>query len=201
MSHSSKPRVVRKHKPGRIYRLHNYREAFPLLMEDFEQRCAYSMVHVKGIAESQMHVDHHDPRLKRASPYENLFPACAICNMAKSDRPNDEERRNGLRLMNPCSETEYGNEIFEDPQTHELVGTTDIASYHIDILDLNNPALVYQRSERSQLLDLMRRPVFLNQQRSVSDPSAGAIVQAFIGLIAYKIPEIPPPPGGLAKQG
>ena len=163
-------------------------------MEDFKERCAYSMMHLKAVAEKQMHVDHHDPRLKKASPYKNLFPAYAVCNLAKGDRPDDEDRRNGMRLLNPCEETEYGEHIFEDPTSHELVGTSALAIFHIEILDLNNPTLVAAREERALIVNLLRRPIEVLNNTNFNDAGFLGILEGFRALLRFKIPEIPAPP-------
>lgn len=194
MSLSSKPRVQRKNSSKKLYKPHQCRKLLPLLLEDFAERCAYSLMHVKQVGESQVEVDHHDSRLKRLSPYHNLFPAYALCNRAKSDRPDDEDRRNGMRLLNPCEEQDYDAQIFEDPQSHLLVATTAEADYHIEILDLNNPALVEQRRERAVLEKLKGMRVQFKPSRSISSPEAAVQAAAFTSLLKYKIPPIKPPP-------
>jgi hypothetical protein len=139
-----------------------------------------------------MHVDHHNPKLKRRSPYANLFPAYSVCNMSKGDTwPAPSE---GVRFLNPCSETEYGVEIFEDPKTHELIGTTDNARYHILMLDLNNDSLVHQRAERSKLLGLFRRPAVCKPSSPARDKAAAVVGTTILEILSTKIPEIPPPP-------
>lgn len=193
MSSSLKPRVVRKHAPKQIFKTTNYRGTLPWLLEDFEQRCAYSLVHVKGIGSSQMHVDHHNPKLKKKSPYSNLFPAYALCNMAKGDTwPEPKQRQKGIRFLNPCSEPDYNFQIFEDPDTHLLVATTPAADYHITMLDLNHPALVEQRRERSVFEKIVNLPVVCKS--SLSDAAAASILGAFLEILRTKIPNILPPP-------
>lgn len=165
-----------------------------MLMQDFEERCAYSMIHVNGIGKSQMHIDHHDPLKKASSPYSNLFPAYSICNMAKRRRPNAEDFRKGLRLLNPCKEVDYGEQIFEDPVTHHVIGVNAVAKFHIDILDLNNPALVNNRKERSTILELLSRPLGIKDGTAISDPGLASVVSSFAQLLKYKIPSIAEPP-------
>lgn len=194
MSLSSKPRVQRKHKSKKLYKPHECRKLLPWLLEDFLERCGYSLMHVKQTSERQMEVDHHDARLKKLSPYDNLFPAYSLCNRAKSDRPDDIDRRLGIRILNPCKETDYNEQIFEDPTTHELVATTPEADYHIEILDLNNPGLVEQRRERAVLTKMLGLSVQFSPVHSVSDPEAAAVLTAFAALLRYKIPPIDPPP-------
>lgn len=160
------------------------------MMADFDQRCAYSMVHVKAIAEGQMHVDHFDPSMKRVCGYDNLFPAYAVCNMAKSDTPPPE----GMRFLNPCREMDYGEQIFEDPKTHELKGAHAVADWHILMLDLNNPALVHQREERAVLRRLMTTGVMQRPWRYGETAELLEICTLLKGFMERKIPDIPPPP-------
>lgn len=198
MSTSSKPRVVRKHKIRKHFSRWNYRAAIDRLLEDFDNRCAYSLVHVKQVGKSAIHVDHHNPKLKRKSPYANLFPAFSVCNQSKGDTWPDPQA--GVRFLNPCVETEYGTEIFEDPNTHELIGTTDNARYHILMLDLNNETLVHQRAERSILLGLFHQPAICNPSSPARDGAAAIVGTKVMEILRTKIPEIPPPPSGRIDQ-
>jgi len=101
-----------------------------------------------------MEIDHFDPTLKgsRRHRYENLFPATHHCNNAKRDNwPTAGDRRNGLRILNCCEEEDYGVHLFEDPDTHLLVGGTPAGHYHIEVCDLNAPHFVRERRLRSTL--------------------------------------------------
>jgi hypothetical protein len=105
--------------------------------------------------DSIMQVDHFDPREKKNAiqRYSNLFLADSRCNLSKSDTwPNEDEKRQGLRFLDCCAEQDYDECIFEHPETHELVGTTPAARYHIDTIDLNSPELIEQRQKRSEYL-------------------------------------------------
>jgi hypothetical protein len=196
MSNSLKPRVVRKHSTKQLFKASNYRKTLPLLLEDFDQRCAYSLVHIKGIGTSQMHVDHHDPRKKKKSPYANLFPAYGLCNGAKGDSwPSTELQKQGVRFLNPCVETDYNHQIFEDPDTHDLIATTAAADYHITMLDLNNPALVTQRMERAVFAKMIASPAICRGKSPSSDATTAAILRSFLDIQTTKIPPILPPPG------
>ena len=195
MSSSSKPRVVRKHSTKQLFKATNYRKTLPLLLEDFEQRCAYSLVHIKGIGTSQMHVDHHDPRKKKKSPYTNLFPAYGLCNGAKGNSwPSSELQKQGVKFLNPCIETDYNHQIFENPDIHNLVPTTPAADYHITMLDLNNPALVIQRRERAVFSKLLSSPAICRADSPLHDAETATILRSFLDIQATKIPPILPPP-------
>lgn len=164
-------------------------------MDDFGFRCAYSMVHVKVISDREMEVDHFDPRRKRRCGYDNLFPAYALCNSAKGDTwPGREEEELGVRFLNPCEETDYGKQLFEDPATHELIGTTTAARYHIEMLDLNNPSLVLHRKERAEMWEIVNSPVMAKTRTKEDEREAAEICRTLLGILETKIPMIPAPP-------
>jgi hypothetical protein len=109
--------------------------------------------------ERHMDIDHFDPTIAGAArnAYSNLMLATHHCNLKKREYwPTIAERRQGIRLLNPCEEMDYGVHLFEDPNTHELVGTTRAGRYHIDICDLNHPTFVFERKRRSEYLRLKK---------------------------------------------
>ena len=57
-------------------------------------------------------------------------------------------------MLNPSKETDYGEHLFENPETHELIGTTAAGRYHIDILDLNHETFLSERRDRAMYLKL-----------------------------------------------
>ncbi len=166
-----------------------YRRALPELRRDFEDRCAYCMRHI--CTETEMQVDHFDPRRKKdkLQVYSNLFLSDAHCNGAKSDSwPTDAEIKDGIRFINCCEEQDYGEQIFEDPKTHELVGTTPAAIYHIDTIDLNDPGLVNERRYRYELfakLDYLAEGELTPDMKQVVDSLRDELKRC--------IPRIPPP--------
>lgn len=143
-----------------------------------------------------MEVDHFNPRLKGQARhrYKNLFLASRVCNNAKSDSwPTAREASAGIRLIDPTVEGDYGVQIFEDPITHELVGTTPAARYHIDIMDLNAESFVFERRSRHEVTELMRtRPARISGNLS----EAREAIRVFRELIERWIPPIPAPPAG-----
>ena len=194
-SSSPRPRVERKHRPSITLRRHTYRKALPCLLQDFDNRCAYSMQHVR-CAGGQLEVDHFDPRKKDrpAQSYDNLFPATRYCNGAKSDLwPTNSQRAKGVRFLNCCEEQDYGAVIFEDPNSHELMGTTPAARYHIVTCDLNAPHLVDERRRRSQYRDLLERPAVFRADATI--PEISNVIRAFTEAVSFLIPPIAAPPG------
>lgn len=114
-----------------------------------------------------MEVDHFNPRKKSEylQYYENLFLSTRHCNGAKKKSwPKFNERKVGMRFLNCCVERDYGLHIFEDPDTHELVGVTPAGIYHVRNCHLNAKHLVEERASRTHLLNtLNNRPVTLKK--------------------------------------
>lgn len=101
-----------------------------------------------------MEIDHFDPTQKNrvVQDYFNLLLATRHCNLAKSDFwPNPRQRREGLRLLNPTRERDWGEHIVEDPVTHRLWGKTPTGTFHIRRLDLNARHLMEERRDRARL--------------------------------------------------
>ncbi len=138
-----------------------------------------------------MEVDHFNPRLKKKliQDYQNLFPASRHCNGKKGDTwPNKEELAAGCRFLNPCKEIDYGEQIFEDPKTHRLVGKTSAAVWHIRVCGLNANHLVHERMRRAGYWEqLQRTPVLVT---GVNEEVA-TLVEKFRNEVELMIPEIP----------
>jgi len=117
------------------------------------------MRHIKVAGgERHMEVDHFDPTAKGAerNRYENLMLATRHCNLMKVDRwPTESEKNAGCRLIDPSKEADYGEHIFEDPDTHLLVGTTAAGRYQIDVCDLNHETFVSERTNRAKFRTLI----------------------------------------------
>jgi hypothetical protein len=113
------------------------------------------------------------------------------CNNQKNRFwPTAQERRAGTRFLNPTKESDYGEHIFEDPQTFHLVGVTPAGRYHIDILDLNHDTFVFERRKRAEYIRLKRSaPAKLRGEFSDLREMLGFIED----LMEIFIPEIPPP--------
>ena len=187
----SKGRVKRGPAPATNLTRTTYRKALPELRRDFEDRCAYCMRHIG--TKTEMQVDHFDPRRKKAKVqiYANLFLSDAHCNEAKKNMwPTDKEIAQGYRFLNCCDEVDYGNVIFENPDTHELVGTTSAAIYHIEAIDLNDPGLIEERKFRSD----MRKKVSFLQDRLKNDSDVAPVLAKLCSDISKYIPDIAPPP-------
>lgn len=137
-----------------------------------------------------MEIDHFDPTLRGAArdAYSNLMLATRHCNNMKK---NASQIATGIRLLNATKELDYGRHIFEDPQTHELVGVTPGGSYHIDILDLNHGTFVSERRDRAIYFEVCgRAAVTLTGQLDTLQSVLGILRRQFERFIPY----IPPPP-------
>ncbi len=185
------PRVRRGKPPVVPLRRKTYRKALPELRRDFGDRCAYCMRRI--LTESDMQVDHFDPRQKKNSlqAYTNLYLSDAGCNNRKGDHwPRREDERRGVRFLDCCREQDYGSEIFEDPATHFLVGTTPAARYHILTIGLNRLELVEIRRKSAEARERFKR-----LQEHKGDEIVDQALSQIEPLLG-DIPYIPPPPPG-----
>lgn len=179
-----KPRVSRKYDPTTCFAEHELRnQALDQLLSDFADRCAYSLIHVEAVSKHNMEVDHHNPNItgEKRNAYSNLYPAFSLINNHKRKRwPNENQKNNRQRFLDPCKETDYGNHIFEDHGTGTLIPASPEAVYHIENLGLNHDWLKAQRRKRTEnqeilaaLLKLQKidgnTPVFKNLVASFSN--------------------------------
>ena len=139
-------------------------------------------------------MDHFDPRKKNdlIQEYENLFPASRQCNQKKSNLwPTAKEAAAGCRFLNPCEEMDYGEQVFEDPLTGQLVGTTVAARWHILICGLNSQRFINERFRRAGYWNQIKRNPIRVKRRSAD---LVELIQSFRNEVALMIPEIPAPP-------
>lgn len=178
---------VRRSVIKRTFTPSTVRKALPFLLQDFNHRCAYSLVHHHEES-AGLEVEHFDPRAKKhpIQKYSNLMPAVRKCNSRKGDYwPTPEERRQGIRFIDPCVEQDYGFQIFEDSSTHKLVGTTSAARFQIRMLGLNDEFFVRQRRDRTRLRNLMAMPGIMHGLEPVEQVKQ---------RVEQMIPPIPAPP-------
>lgn len=184
--------VVRRNAPPFTLRKHTYAKAMPYLLKDFDNRCAYSLQHTTRCA---LAVDHFDPRKKRKAiqQYGNLYPASSHCNRAKSATwPTLAMVRAGIELLDCCKSPDYGAVIFEDSASHELVGSTPAARFHIEVCALNATHLVSERRKRAQHWHTLENtPVLVNDGELAR---VMEIVHALRSELELMIPRIAPPP-------
>jgi hypothetical protein len=203
-SSSKVPRVNRKHKAEECFTLSTYREkSFDKLMEDFEKRCAYSMVHVDATSEHNMEVDHRDPTIrgKKLHAYGNLYPAFSLCNNSKSGVwPTKNDLKERRRYLDCCKEQDYGNHLFEDVASGEILTVSKEGVFHVENLDLNNDWLKTRRRERTEdkkILETMKAlaPQVSGELRREAERDIATLTER----LKKAIPEIAPLPyGGIA---
>lgn len=198
------PRIKRGPKPDQTITAGNYRAvALQALRRDFNDRCAYSMQHMDHAGGLKcMEVDHFDPRQKHdiIQDYENLLLASRHCNGNKGTFwPSEEQQKNGIRLINPCLEQDYGLHIFEDPDTSELVGATPTGDFHVSKLDLNANHLVRERRRRARILRAIANVKKLASEHGRSTPQE--LDEQVTELMEYTIPIIDAPTQNSLGQG
>lgn len=192
MLSSKKARIKRGPPPAKVIKRSRYPSVLPELMRDFDGRCAYSMQHHERAG--KLEVDHFDPRKKKdlIQCFDNLFPASRHCNGKKSNHwPNKAETAAGCRFLNPCEEMDYGEQIFEDPDTNRLVGTTPAAIWHIRICALNADHLVNERAKRTKYAEQLKNKA-IRVKRAFNE--VGELISSFRTEVATLIPEIAAPP-------
>lgn len=195
MSNSEVPRLVRRARPKQQFARTKYRNALPLLLEEFEGRCVYSGQHWKRAGGIKcLEVDHYDPRLKKRpkQDYYNLLLATRHCNGAKGEFwPTPSELAQGLYVINPCRETDYGHHVFEDPRHHRLWGATPTGIWHIRRLDLNAPHLVCERRDRAEIWRLLRQQYGVALRPGVSLNQFSQEMMPLWEVLQAMIPEWP----------
>lgn len=105
-----------------------------------------------------MEVDHFDPTLKHPfrNRHGNLVSASHHCNGKKSDTwHTEEDREQGIYIINPYHEEDYGRHLLEDRKTGKLVGNTVAGRWHIEVLDLNAEHIVTKRLDRTKMNDTL----------------------------------------------
>lgn len=115
-------------------------------------QCVYCCIHegmFGGIR--NYHVEHYRPKSKFAGlehAYENLFYACAICNVFKSDSwlalPNDPNDWTCKHFPDP-SVVDFGAMLRIQERNHHVVSDFVAGKFLIERLHLNRPQLVIAR--------------------------------------------------------
>ena len=146
--------VTKNSSPRKWYARTAYRDAaFPYLCKDFEDRCAYSLLHISQMSKMVMEVDHFDPRKKDKNKqvYTNLVIAYRPCNNSKRAQwPTRAQAKLGMCYLNPRIDIDYGKHLFEDPDTHKIFGVTEEGKWHVEKLNLNDEFLVKARAQRAR---------------------------------------------------
>ncbi|GAB4463801.1 MAG: hypothetical protein OHK0029_33040 [Armatimonadaceae bacterium] len=130
----------------------------------FGSACGYC-----GVSETdtggQLTVDHFVPLSAGGGDNdENLVYACFRCNLYKGDFfPTEEQRNQGIRVLHPLLDDQSAH-FREEPSTCLLVPVTDTGRFHIRLLQLNRPELVFHR-RRERILALEAQQAELREAR------------------------------------
>lgn len=129
-----------------------YRSWKPQLAREAQLQCVYCCIHESNFGGIRnFHVEHFKPKSlfpALENEYSNLFYACGICNVFKSDDwpadlRDDEFDKNGY--PNP-STVNYADFLNTDPETGKVISDYQVGRYVIERLHLNRPQMIGLRS-------------------------------------------------------
>jgi len=127
----------------------------------FDGRCGYC-----GVSEidagGELTVDHYQPLAAGGDEsLDNLVYACIRCNQYKGDFwPTEADLAGGLRALHPCRD-HVQEHIEEDACSGSLRARTRTGQFHLDLLQLNRPALIQHRLRRRLVRLLEERQAVL----------------------------------------
>jgi hypothetical protein len=87
---------------------------------------------------------------------------------------------------------DYGEQIFEDPDSYELIGVTPAAKWHVRVCGLNADHLTHERRRRAEGCALLKNRVVRvkGDNSTVRD-----LIAKYRQEVQLMIPEIPVPRG------
>lgn len=135
------------------------------------ERCVYCGIFENYIGgKNAFHRDHYKPKSKfpeLENSLSNIYYACPVCNIFKSDSwPNDPERNHSVAAFSDPAVVNYGT-MFETDRKKGLVKGVYVESLYIqNVLHLNRPQLIMTRREYY----LNRRVEELNRKLSELAP-------------------------------
>lgn len=141
--------------------MRNYQRFRPFIRDDFQQCCAYCLLHERFAGgETNFELDHFRPKSKFGQlehEYSNLYYACHVCNRNKWDWwPSDELEAAGIRFADPCRECFSDNFRDKDGRWQPK---TPVGEYSMERLRLNTEHLVQIRRHVAALLQAEDRAV------------------------------------------
>jgi hypothetical protein len=151
--------LITRRKPPRNYS--RYQAYKRYLRLDFVYRCAYCTIHeyfCNGIY--GFHVDHFRPKSQFPQlecVYENLYYACAECNVSKGQEwPSEVEAAQGLRYVDPCTEELYKVHLRVNDDG-SLVPLTRAGEYTLNMVRLDRERLAFQRKTEATAKRVLRK--------------------------------------------
>lgn len=124
----------------------------PQLAQEAECQCVYCCIHEANFGGIRnFHVEHYKPQSKfpaLKNTYNNLFYACGVCNVFKSnDWPNELANGDFSQIGYPDpSQVEYGQFLTVDPYSGVVNSESVTGKYIIERLHLNRPHLIGLRA-------------------------------------------------------
>lgn len=142
-------RRIRKEaaQPPAAARYADWRE---YLAEESKYQCVYCAVPESEMGGSRgYHIEHYRPRARfpeLANEYSNLFYACCICNLYKSDDwPRDPDATHSVIAYPNPAEADYSDLFDEDSESGRISARFAAAAYLLERLHLNRPQLIVAR--------------------------------------------------------
>lgn len=131
----------------------DYRRCKPYLRRDFQYQCAYCTIYEAEFGgHHNFQIDHFCPQSlfpELKNEYSNLYYACSICNVYKSNSwPTEEQVKLGRRFLDPC--TDDYDAHFKQLPDGTLRTLTEPAKYTLSHLRLNRLQLIRLRQMRTQ---------------------------------------------------
>ena len=121
----------------------------PYVRADFEERCAYCLIHevLRGGLEN-FEIDHFKPRARfpdELGNFYNLYYSCHPCNFVKRDQwPPGDLIEGGIFFVDLF--VDEAESHFSRDSDGRLLGITAAGSYTIEKLRLNRPQLIELRN-------------------------------------------------------
>ncbi len=131
-------------------------------------QCVYCAIHESSFGGIRnFHIEHYRPKSKfpqLTDNINNLFYACAICNVFKgNDWPNEPcPKHSNFSYPNP-SETDYNKLFNVDNNAYEIAGRYQASKYLVERLFLNRPQLILIRRKFSVNLEVDKHNEFCNK--------------------------------------
>jgi hypothetical protein len=145
-----------------------YHEWKSILARESDHQCVYCCIHESKFGGTRnFHVEHWKPQSKfelLTNAFENLFYACGICNIFKSnDWPGEPTEGLDAPFYPDPSSVDYASFLQADSHTGMVSSETVTGKYIITRLHLNRPQLIIARrtheiiAELKQIKDELRK--------------------------------------------
>ncbi|MFJ3315933.1 HNH endonuclease [Herbaspirillum huttiense] len=178
-------RVVDKTK-SKVPSTGTYRTWKPQLADEARLQCVYCCIHESNFGGVRnFHVEHFKPKSlfpALENDYANLFYACGVCNVFKSDdwpAELDDNDFNSNGYPNPAR-VNYADFLVVDTSTGKVVSEFKTGKYVIERLHLNRPQMVGVRSLAAimdRLQASMTRIRSMHESGSIPDHMKHSVIE------------------------